>query len=186
MSVAISGTTVTFPDSSTITSGWTGFKNRIINGAMVIDQRNAGASVTPTDGQYTLDRWAVVATQASKFTVQQNAGSVTPPGGFTKYLGFTSSSAYTPVSTDIIVDYQWIEGYNVADLAMGTANAKSFTISLYDSVVDGVTIFLEISIKINNIILSVRFSILLLYHGISNLYLTSLYFLLSNSAVIKS
>ena len=77
MSVAISGTTVTFPDSSTITSGWTGFKNRIINGAMVIDQRNAGASVTPTDGQYTLDRWAVVATQASKFTVQQSTTSTT-------------------------------------------------------------------------------------------------------------
>ena len=33
-----------------------GFKNRIINGAMVIDQRNAGASVTPA-GTYTLDRW---------------------------------------------------------------------------------------------------------------------------------
>ena len=39
-------------------SPYTGFKNRIINGAMVIDQRNAGASVTPTaDSTYTLDRW---------------------------------------------------------------------------------------------------------------------------------
>ena len=32
-------------------------KNRIINGAMVIDQRNAGASITPVNGSYTLDRW---------------------------------------------------------------------------------------------------------------------------------
>ena len=42
-----------------------GFKNRIINGAMVIDQRNAGASVTPADSAYTLDRWCVFATAAS-------------------------------------------------------------------------------------------------------------------------
>jgi hypothetical protein len=56
------------------------FKNRIINGAMVIDQRNAGASVTPTaDGLYSLDRWQYSISQASKFSVQQDAGAVTPP-----------------------------------------------------------------------------------------------------------
>jgi hypothetical protein len=41
------------------TVGYNGFKNRIINGAMVIDQRNAGASVTITTNAYTLDRWAL-------------------------------------------------------------------------------------------------------------------------------
>jgi hypothetical protein len=60
-----------------IGSNNTTFRNRIINGAMVIDQRNAGASVTPANS-YTLDRWQGVNTQASKFTVQQNAASVTP------------------------------------------------------------------------------------------------------------
>ena len=64
------------------------FRNRIINGAMVIDQRNAGASVSPLD-TYTLDRWQGFASVASKYTVQQNAGSVTPPTGFTNYLGVT-------------------------------------------------------------------------------------------------
>ena len=58
------------------------FKNRIINGAMVIDQRNAGASVTPTSSTFSVDRWNTNLTQASKFSVQQNAGSVTPPVGF--------------------------------------------------------------------------------------------------------
>ena len=53
-----------------------GFKNRIINGAMVIDQRNAGASVTPTNAQYLVDRWSANVGQASKYSVQQNAGSV--------------------------------------------------------------------------------------------------------------
>ena len=62
------------------------FKNRIINGNMVIDQRNAGASVTiTTASNYTVDRWLGDATQSSKFTVQQNAGSVTLPAGFINY-----------------------------------------------------------------------------------------------------
>jgi hypothetical protein len=66
------------------TTGYYGFKNRIINGAMVIDQRNAGASVTAVNGSYTVDRWLFTVSQSSKFTAQQNApslGSVTPPVG---------------------------------------------------------------------------------------------------------
>ena len=65
-----------------------GMRNRIINGGMVIDQRNAGASVTNSaTTAYTLDRWQYYASQASKFTIQQNAASVTPPAGFINYLG---------------------------------------------------------------------------------------------------
>jgi hypothetical protein len=104
-------------------------KNRIINGAMVIDQRNAGASVTPTDGQYTLDRFGCRQTTASKFSIQQNAGSVTPPVGFTNYLGVTSLSAYSVPTGDIFQIAQNIEGFNIADLAWGTANAKTVTLS---------------------------------------------------------
>ena len=108
-----------------------GFKNRIINGAMVIDQRNAGASVTPTNGSYGLDRWSFNATAASKFTAQQNAGSVTPPAGFANYLGVTSSSAYSVLSSDIFSIFQPIEGFNVADLAWGTASASTVTLSFW-------------------------------------------------------
>jgi hypothetical protein len=96
---------------------------------MRIDQRNAGASVNPTDGQYTLDRWFIQRSQASKLTCQQNAGSVTPPVGFKNYLGITSSSAYSITSTDYFTVQQRIEGYNVADLGWGTANAKTVTLS---------------------------------------------------------
>jgi len=111
------------------TAQYTGFKNRIINGAMVIDQRNAGASITPTNGQYTLDRWNANLSQASKYTVQQNAGSVTLPAGFIKYLGVTSSSAYSVTSTDYFFLEQVIEGFNIADLAWGTASASAVTLS---------------------------------------------------------
>ena len=107
------------------------FRNRIINGAMVIDQRNAGASVTPTNGSYGLDRWSFNATAASKFTAQQNAGAVTPPAGFANYLGVTSSSAYSVLSSDIFSIFQSIEGFNTADLAWGTASAATVTISFW-------------------------------------------------------
>ena len=104
-------------------------KNRIINGAMVIDQRNAGASVTPSAGAtYTLDRW-LAAAFASKFSVQQNAGSITPPTGFTNYLGVTSTSAYSVPSGEFYSVNQYIEGYNIGDLGWGTANAKTVTLS---------------------------------------------------------
>lgn len=108
-------------------------KNRIINGDMRIDQRNGGGSLTPASGTstYVVDRFSVVGTQSSKFTAQQNQGSVTPPAGFTNYLGITSSSAYTSVSTDLFRIFHTIEGYNIADLAWGTSSAKAVTLSFW-------------------------------------------------------
>jgi hypothetical protein len=106
----------------------TGFKNRIINGAMVIDQRNAGASVTPTTGTYTLDRWRAYQNVAGKFTVQQSS---TAPAGFTNSTLITSTSAYTASGTDLFLFMQYIEGYNVADLGWGTANAQTITLSFW-------------------------------------------------------
>jgi hypothetical protein len=97
---------------------------------MVIDQRNAGASISTASSTstYTLDRWLAIFSQNSKFTIQQNAGSVTPPVGFTNYLGITTISAYSG-SGDIFSLDQRIEGYNFADLNWGTANAKTVTLS---------------------------------------------------------
>jgi hypothetical protein len=111
-----------------------GMRNRIINGDMRIDQRNAGASKTITDTAdvtYTLDRWFGYGTAASKFSVQQDAGAVTPPTGFTDYLGVTSLSAYSVTSSDSFSLGQSIEGFNIADLGWGTANAKTVTLSFW-------------------------------------------------------
>jgi hypothetical protein len=108
------------------------FRNRIINGAQVIDQRNAGASVTNTTSNlYVTDRWNIYGQQASKFTAQQNAGSVTPPTGYKYYLGITSSSAYTVLSGDNFKVLQPIEGYNVSDLGWGAAGASPVTLSFW-------------------------------------------------------
>lgn len=107
------------------------FKNRIINGDCRIDQRNAGASVTPANGGFSLDRWTFSLSQASKLTAQQNAGSVTPPVGFSNYLGLTSSSAYSVTSSDYFNVMQTIEAFNTSDLGWGTANAQTITLSFW-------------------------------------------------------
>ena len=106
-------------------------RNLIINGGMVIDQRNAGASVTPTDGQYTLDRMMGSVSQSSKLSIQQNAGSVSPPTGFSHYLGVTSLSSYSSTSTDYFGVLHRIEGYNCSGLAWGTSSAISASLSFW-------------------------------------------------------
>ena len=109
-------------------SQYTSMKNRIINGAMVIDQRNAGASITPTNGQYSVDRWQNAVNVSSKYSCQQVADA---PPGFTYSLKATSLSAYTIGAGELAGFRQYIEGYNIADLGQGTANAKSFTLSFW-------------------------------------------------------
>jgi hypothetical protein len=104
------------------------FRNRIINGAMVIDQRNAGASVTPTSSSYLLDRWRLSITDASKLSVQQSTDA---PAGFTNSTIMTSLSSFSIITSSAFRYRQFIEGYNVADLAWGTASAKTVTLSFW-------------------------------------------------------
>ena len=131
MSVIINGTNgVQFNDSSLqgAAASPLGLKNRIINGDMRIDQRNAGASVTPTsDGTYVLDRWECALSQASKYSVQQQTSVV--PTGYTYATKITSLSSYSLSASDYFIYTQKIEGFNIADLAWGTANAKTVTLS---------------------------------------------------------
>jgi len=122
---------LTFSDSSNQAAAASpfGLKNRIINGDCRIDQRNAGAVVTPANGAYTLDRWGVNQfANASKFSVQQSS---TVPTGFNNSLLVTSLSAYSVGVSDIYAIFQRIEGYNVADLGWGTANAQTVTLSFW-------------------------------------------------------
>lgn len=107
-----------------------GMRNRIINGDMRIDQRNAGASITnnTSGSQFSVDRWNIFGQQGSKFSIQQ---STIAPEGFVNSLLFTSLSAYTPLTGDRFIARQKIEGYNISDLNWGTANAKTVTFSFW-------------------------------------------------------
>jgi hypothetical protein len=112
-------------------SGLYGFKNRIINGAMVIDQRNAGASVTVSDStkQYTVDRWSAFETTDGVVTAQQVSDA---PTGFINSLKITTTTADSSLSTNQRLQFsQDIEGLNVSDLGWGTANAKTITLSFW-------------------------------------------------------
>ena len=108
---------------------YNGFKNRIINGAMVIDQRNAGASVSIGGGNnaaYTLDRWqAAGRATLGVFSVQQVTDA---PTGFANSLKLTVTTADATV-TDSYNIQQKIEGFNVADLSFGSASASTVTLS---------------------------------------------------------
>lgn len=117
--------------ANTLAMGSSFLRNRIINGDMRIDQRNVGASVTGNSGAVAVDRWFIDATQTSKMTIQQNAGSVTPPAGFKNYYGVTSSSSYSVLSGDNFAVRQWIEGYNISDLNFGTSSAVTVTLSFW-------------------------------------------------------
>lgn len=105
-----------------------GFRNRIINGAMMIDQRNAGASVTITAGTYTIDRWYSDMSAASKYSVVRSS---TAPAGFINSMLITSTSAYSVVAGDYFYTFQAIEGLNMSDLNWGTASAQAVTLSFW-------------------------------------------------------
>jgi hypothetical protein len=130
MTIAISGTNGITLDGQFNSASSMGFKNRILNGGMVIDQRNAGASVTinSPSSTYTLDRWrAFGQTSDGVFTVQQSS---TAPSGFINSLLATVTTADASIgSTQFYTIQQAIEGLNLYDLGFGTASAKTVTIS---------------------------------------------------------
>ncbi len=103
-------------------------RNRIINGDMRIDQRNAGASVTVTDA-YTLDRWEVRENTDGAVTAQQVTDA---PTSFVNSVKITTTTADASLTSDQILRVtQPIEGLNIADLDFGTANAKTITLSFW-------------------------------------------------------
>jgi len=106
-----------------------GMRNKIINGAMEIDQRNAGASVTPSTGTYTLDRWRCFNNTDGSFTIQQSS---TSPNGFKNSIVATVTSTDSSLGTTQQAKIQQkIEGFTITDLGFGTANAKTVTLSFW-------------------------------------------------------
>jgi len=110
----------------------TGFKNKLINGNMIISQRNGTTATSQTNGSYSLDRWYSLSYDGSvatgKYTVTQSS---TAPTGFINSLLVTSSAATSSGASDIYTIGQAVEGYNIADLSWGTANAKTVTVSFW-------------------------------------------------------
>jgi hypothetical protein len=130
MTMVISGSDgITFPDSTNQFSGGAfSFKNRIINGDMRIDQRNAGAAVTTT-GSFPVDRMRISDTTDGAYSAQQDSSA---PEGFVNSVKFTTTTEDTSLTTtQSVVLSQFIEGTNVSDLGFGTASAKTVTLSFW-------------------------------------------------------
>ncbi len=108
-----------------------GRKNKIINGAMLIDQRHNGASNTNSNGHHT-DRFRTQVSAMDQLVQTYQQVSDGPPG-FPKSLKITTTSPETDISAsgEYLSVYQKIEGQNLQDFAYGTSSAKSVTVSFY-------------------------------------------------------
>jgi hypothetical protein len=126
--MALTQVTAGLLDNSTQTYG---MKNRIINGDMRIDQRNAGASVnSASGGTFAVDRFASFASGGGVYTTQRSTD--VPTGqGFTNSIASTVTTIDSPTGTDYYVIQHSIEGFNTSDFGWGTASAKSVTVSFW-------------------------------------------------------
>jgi hypothetical protein len=135
MSVSLNGTNgLTFNDASTQNTsafyGGLAFRNRIINGAMVVNQRGYTTASPLNVGAggftYITDRFSAYVNATSKMTFGQ---STVAPSGFINSLNTTTTTAYSVTAGDLFMLNQPIEGLNVSDLAWGTASAATVTLS---------------------------------------------------------
>ena len=127
MAVVINGDTGITQAGEFNSDSTMGFKNRIINGGMVIAQR--GTAAVTGSGEFPVDRFLVGNTTDGAFSAQQDSSA---PAGFINSVKITTTTAdATLTTTQAIVFIQRIEGTNVADLGFGTASAKTVTVSFW-------------------------------------------------------
>jgi hypothetical protein len=128
MSVSYGGSSITFEDGSIVSSGSAGFKNKIINGGMVINQRYGTTAQTNVSG-FVTDRFQVLNSSAGTVNVQT---VTTAPADFSYSTQLTANTADASVgSTDSVIFYTTVEGYNTTDLNWGTVNARTVTLSFW-------------------------------------------------------
>ena len=108
------------------------FRNRVINGDFLIDQRNAGAATTPTvDGKPVIDRWKANIVGSGRCQVGQGLGGILAPAGFTSYLGMKVTTTTTVGAGDYFFLSQVIEGVNTIDWFFGQPAAKTVTLGFW-------------------------------------------------------
>jgi hypothetical protein len=107
---------------------YAGARNLIINGAKVIDQRNAGASVSG-DGQFPVDRWKASKVGAGAFSMQQSS---TAPSGFNHSVVCTVTTADTSIAASDEYSYRhFVEAFNFSHANWGTSSAYPVTLSFW-------------------------------------------------------
>jgi len=124
------GKTATLANIGSVADSSLGFRNRIINGAMVIDQRGAGVITrSGTSNSFTVDRWLANVSNDGTITVEQ---VVDAPATFVNSLKITVTVADSSLSAlQYALIRQTIEGYSVSDFAFGSASAQTITLSFW-------------------------------------------------------
>lgn len=129
MPVVINGDTGITQSGEFNSDSTMGFKNRVINGEMDIDQRNNGAALALTNNSgYPVDRFIAVAAATTTITFQQSS---TAPAGFTRSLSATMTTPKSLAAADLNRIIHRFEGFNIADLGWGTASAQPVTLSFW-------------------------------------------------------
>ena len=114
--------------TTSVNGGQVSHRNRVINGAMEINQR--ASSYTATGEEYTLDRFEH--RTGSGFTFDTTTTqSTSAPAGFTKSLKITPDSTQTPSGSHNGMVGQLIEANNLVGFAHGTSSAKKSVLSFY-------------------------------------------------------
>ena len=107
------------------------FRNRLHNGSILINQRALGAQVPLAANVYLADRWIYNSNQSTRYNAVATTAVATGAPGFPSYLSYTSQGAFSPAAGDWQCNEQRVEGFNIRDLAWGTANAKTVTLSFW-------------------------------------------------------
>jgi len=105
-----------------------GRRNHIINGAMVIDQRNDGSTVT-AHNSYPVDRFRI--SEVTTTGTFEASRSTEAPDDFTNSLLFKVKTTDTDIGAEYAGIRHKVEGYNMAHLNFGTSAAKTITLSFY-------------------------------------------------------
>ena len=105
------------------------FRNRIINGAMEVNQRNNTNSIQGGTDAYYLDRWKVTNGGGGEITVAQQTDA---PAGLVKSLKITVASPDSDIqASDWARVYTKLEGNTTADFCWGIGEAKTATVSFW-------------------------------------------------------
>jgi hypothetical protein len=123
------GKTASLANIGTIADSSLGFRNRLINGGMTVDQRGSASTPVTTSGSYAVDRFRTDVVTDGAFSAQQVSDA---PAGFINSYKFTTTTADASLSAaQRVWMFQRVEGLNVADFGWGTASASSVTLSFW-------------------------------------------------------
>ena len=130
--VSASSDAITVANNGTCTANVTNNlsnRNKIINGSMIVSQRNYTSAVTTTNA-YNIDRWQnAFSGTIGAYSFSQVTDS---PDGFANSFKIDVTTADTSLgSTDVHYFRTALEGQDVQDFAKGTSSAKKFTLSFY-------------------------------------------------------